>query len=78
MSRVDVPKKATLLMPMIRCHRTGKEYVPAGSRRRHVPQLDSAEKIFELESKPDRLVDLLQNVAQSPYVLASLREALDG
>lgn len=65
-------------MPIIRCHRLKKECVPAGSRRRrHALQLDSAEKIVELESKLDRLVGLLETVAQSPDVSASLRKALD-
>lgn len=76
---IHVPTKAILLVPMIRCHRTRKECVQAGSRRRRLaPQLDPAEKIIELQSKLDRLVDLLENVAQSPDVSASLRKALDG
>lgn len=66
-------------MLMIRCHRTRKECIPAGSRRRrHTPQLDPAETLIELESKLDRLFDLLENVAQSPDVSACLRKALDG
>ncbi|ROV97072.1 hypothetical protein VMCG_07537 [Cytospora schulzeri] len=55
-----------------------KDCVPAGSRRRrHVQQNDSAEKIVELECKLDRLVGLLESVARSPGVSASLRKALN-
>ncbi|KUI53633.1 hypothetical protein VP1G_01040 [Cytospora mali] len=54
-----------------------KECVPASRRRRHVEQKDSAEKIVELEGKLDRLVGLLESVARSPGVSASLRKALN-
>ncbi|KUI69928.1 hypothetical protein VM1G_05379 [Cytospora mali] len=60
-----------------RCHRLRKECVPASRRRRHVEQKDSAEKIVELEGKLDRLVGLLESVARSPGVSASLRKALN-
>lgn len=63
---------------MTRCYRLKKECVQAGfRRRRHVQQQDSAEKIVELEGKLDRLVSILESVARSPGVSASLRKALD-